>query len=164
MSSYIELLYQENSNVHCSMFFFLSWWISSQLRFNWTEIILYYIYIYVYIYILMRQYILLAGLTTLNFEASRGSSNTKVLWYNETVCLWITIYIVESLVNSYRILVMRIEFMCPWCNGYRRRNWTRRHEFKSWTRLIAFHIALIPLGKVWIQLFSLQLWTNSRTD
>ena len=38
------------------------------------------------------------------------------------------------------------------------------HEFKFWTRLIAFHIALIPLGKVWIQLFSLQLWVNSRTD
>ena len=49
-------------------------------------------------------------------------------------------------------------------NGYRRRKWTRRHEFKSWTRLIAFHIALILLGKVWIQLFSLQLWVNSRTD
>ena len=32
------------------------------------------------------------------------------------------------------------------------------------TILIAFHIALIPLGKVWIQLFSLQLWVNSRTD
>ena len=28
--------------------------------------------------------------------------------------------------------------------------------------LIAFHIALIPLGKVWVQLFSLQLWVNSR--
>ena len=40
---------------------------------------------------------------------------------------------------------------CPWCNGYRRRKWTRRHELKSSTRLIAFHIALIPLGKVWIQ-------------
>ncbi len=53
---------------------------------------------------------------------------------------------------------------CPWCNGYRHRKWTRRHEFKSWTRLIAFHIALIPLGKVLIQLFSLQLWVNSRTD
>ena len=26
--------------------------------------------------------------------------------------------------------------------------WTRRHEFKPWTRLIAFHIALIPLGNV----------------
>ena len=53
---------------------------------------------------------------------------------------------------------------CPWCNCYRRRKWTRQHEFKSWTRLIAFPIALIPLGKVWIQLFSLQLWVNSRTD
>ena len=52
----------------------------------------------------------------------------------------------------------------PWCSRYRCRNWTRRHEFKSWTRLIAFQIALIPLGKVWIQLFSLQLWVNSRTD
>ena len=30
--------------------------------------------------------------------------------------------------------------------------------------LIAFHIALIPLGKAWIQLFSLQLWVNSRAD
>ena len=36
----------------------------------------------------------------------------------------------------------------PWCNGYRSRKWTQRHEFKTWTRLIAFHIALIPLGKV----------------
>ena len=53
---------------------------------------------------------------------------------------------------------------CLWCNGYRRRIWTRRHEFKSWTWLIAFHIALIPLGKVWIQIFSLQLWVNSRAD
>ena len=47
---------------------------------------------------------------------------------------------------------------------YRHRIWTRRYEFNSWTRLIAFHIALIPLGKVSIQLFSLQLWINSRTD
>ena len=30
-----------------------------------------------------------------------------------------------------------IYIMCPWCNGYRRRKWTRRHEFKSWTRLIS---------------------------
>ena len=41
---------------------------------------------------------------------------------------------------------------------------TRRHEFKSWTRLIAFHVALISLGKVWIQWLSLQLWVNSRAD
>ena len=37
---------------------------------------------------------------------------------------------------------------CPWCNGYRCSKWIRQHEFKPWTRLIAFHIALIPLGKV----------------
>ena len=53
---------------------------------------------------------------------------------------------------------------CPWSNGYRRRMWTRQHEFKSWTSLITFLIALIPLGKVWIQIFSLQLWVNSRAD
>ena len=52
------------------------------------------------------------------------------------------------------------KWRCPCCNGYRRRKWTWRYEFKSWTRLIAFHIALIPSGKVWIQLFSLQ--ANSR--
>ena len=70
----------------------------------------------------------------------------------------------SSKVNfSFKINDTKI-WRCPWCNGYRRRKWTRRHEFKSWTRLIAFHIALIPSGKVWIQLFSLQLWVNIRTD
>ena len=63
-----------------------------------------------------------------------------------------------------RFKIQMAWWWCPWCNSYHRRKWTRRHEFKSWTRLIAFHIALIPLGKVWIQLFSLQLWLNSRTD
>ena len=47
------------------------------------------------------------------------------------------------------------------CNGYRRRKWTQRHEFKSWMRLVAFHRALIPFGKVWIQLFSLQLFSTA---
>ena len=55
-------------------------------------------------------------------------------------------------------------WMYPLCNGYRRRKWIVWHEFKSWTRLIAFHIALIPLGKVWIQLFSLRLWVSSGAD
>ena len=62
------------------------------------------------------------------------------------------------------LLLLLVFRRCTWCNGYRRRKWTRRNEFKSWTRLIAFHIVLIPSGKVWIQLFSLQLWVNSRTD
>ena len=59
---------------------------------------------------------------------------------------------------------LNLSWRCPWCNGYRHRKWTRRHKFKSSTRLIGFHIALIPLGKVWIKLFSLQLWVNSRAD
>ena len=69
----------------------------------------------------------------------------------------------EQILIAYRLLketvtaIMMLYGRCPWCNGYRRRKWTRQHEFKSWTRLIAFHIALIPLGKVYIQLFSLQL-------
>ena len=47
-----------------------------------------------------------------------------------------------------------------WCNGYHCGKWTQRSKFKTWTRLFAFHIALIHLGKVLIQLFSFQLWVN----
>ena len=36
---------------------------------------------------------------------------------------------------------------CLWCNGYRHRKWTRQHEFKSWTRLIAFSHSTNTLGK-----------------
>ena len=65
----------------------------------------------------------------------------------------------EPLVNSLPTWPMSWFIgRCPWCNGYRHRKWTQRHKFKFWTRLIAFHIALIPFGKVCIQLFSLQLW------
>ena len=46
------------------------------------------------------------------------------------------------------LVLKGIDSLIPWCNSYRRWNWTRRYEFKSWTRLIAFHIAIIPLGKV----------------
>ena len=34
----------------------------------------------------------------------------------------------------------------------------------EWKQLLAFHIVLIILGKVHIQLFSLQLWVNSRAN
>ena len=70
----------------------------------------------------------------------------------------------SSGVSVYECIMGFFVRRCPWCNCYRRGNWTRWLEFKSWTRLIAFHIALITLGKVWIQVFSLQLWVNSRTD
>ena len=38
------------------------------------------------------------------------------------------------------------------------------HDQKSWIRLFEFHIVQILMGKVWIQLLSLQLWVNSRVD
>ena len=66
----------------------------------------------------------------------------------------------RSIIWWTRIIINKQTRRCPGCNGYCRRKWTRQREFKSWTRFITFHIALIPLGKVWIQLFSLQLWVN----
>ena len=78
--------------------------------------------------------------------------------------LYIVLLINRSISTcSYQSIYLHTNIIfrrCPWCNSYRRRKWTRWHEFKSWTRLIAFHIALIPLGKVWIQLFSLQQWVK----
>ena len=57
------------------------------------------------------------------------------------VIVYKRIYVyVRSQMIKIRLII--IEWRCPWCNGYRRRKWTRRHEFKSWTRLSAFHIAL----------------------
>ena len=80
------------------------------------------------------------------------------IWYQQTAG-FTPVFLLHIPIYIY-IYIWRY----PLCNGYRRRKWTRRHEFKSWTRLIAFHIALIPLGKVWIQIFPLQLWVNSRAD
>ena len=36
---------------------------------------------------------------------------------------------------------------CLWCNGYRRRKWTRRHEFKSWTKTDCISHSTNTLGK-----------------
>ena len=51
-----------------------------------------------------------------------------------------------------------------WYNSHHRRKWTWWTEFKSLTRLFVFHVGLIPLEKVWIQLFFLLPWVNSRAD
>ena len=106
---------------------------------------------------------------------------------HSTICIfWQHFFIDTYLIEHYRqFFCLHIFFVNPfelpywsydirqklvdkpsiiWCNGYRCKKWTGQHVFKSWMSLIAFHIALIPLGKVWIQLFSLQLWVNSRAD
>ena len=107
-----------------------------------------------------------------SFLSSRHTKAKETTWpYNLPNTLRENRQITSSLIWTQitlfiprTILLDRSSKMCPWCNGYRPRKWTRQHEFKSWTKLIAFHIALIPLRKVWIQLFSLQLWVNNRTD
>ena len=74
----------------------------------------------------------------------------------------------NSLTSKHKITLNRLTLFpffsrSLWFNGYRKK-WTCQSEFKSWTRLFAFHIALISLEKVWIQWFSLHLWINSRVD
>ena len=50
------------------------------------------------------------------------------------------------------------------CNSGRHKAWTQRYEFKSWTRLFAFNIALIYLGKdVYLTIVS-PVWENSNAD
>ena len=41
------------------------------------------------------------------------------------------------LMDEFLFVHIPFDWKCPWCNGYRRRNWTRRHEFKSWTDCIS---------------------------
>ena len=101
-------------------------------------------YIYIYIYIEREREI--------KSNLAGSSSKISILYINYPKYIFLED---SAFIGHWR---------CPLCNGYRRRKRTRRYEFKSWTRLIAFHIALMPLGKVWIQLFSLQLWINSRAE
>ena len=113
------------------------------------------------------------------FNASRQNSSGQNIEHKQIKCLssgyeiqslWSYNAIIRKMTSHWKVKdsclyniswtrwlidYIRKDGRCPWCHGYRHR---------KWTRLIAFHIALIPLGKVWIQLFSLQLWVNSRAD
>ena len=75
----------------------------------------------------------LTNTTTPNQSKSESNANEWILHISQTL----------GLESHYQT-----KFRCPWCNCYRRRKWTRRHEFKFWTTLTAFHIALIPMGEV----------------
>ena len=77
------------------------------------------------------------------FREIFASSATWWLWH---IYIYIYIYIKFSFIRSIDVRnTIVTPWRCPRCNCYRRRKWTRRPEFKSWTRLIAFHIALILL-------------------
>ena len=74
------------------------------------------------------------------FERVRNGYS-KVLLRQRWVGGWTELQYVDP--NSYGHNSVSF-WRCPWCNVYHRRKWTRWLEFKSQTRLIAFHIALIP--------------------
>ena len=75
---------------------------------------------------------------------------------------------VDSLVRM--VLIISGSLGNPWYMNiyygvtYFRWKWIQRLVFKSWTRFFAFHIALILLRTIWIHLFSLQLWVDSRVN
>ena len=103
------------------------------------------IYIYIYIYIKLHE--------------------SSACCYNSIPGISLKIRIMDTLSLLLKFHVFHnIQIVVCVCILSLTRKWTQWDKFKSWTRLIAFHIALIPLGKVWIQLFSLQLWVNSRAD
>ena len=100
-----------------------------------------------------------------------------IAWILLTLSLIIHLYCQPLLVgspSSVRTPLMNIGFCWSANTGmYLRENFAymfvsaspaRRTEFKSWTKLFTFYKALIPFGKVWIQLISLQLWINCRAD
>ena len=89
-----------------------------------------------------------------------------LLTYEYFYCLFSTfvfLYCFFMLLSSY-IDVCVCVCRCAWGNDYSHRKWTWWTRSKSWTRLFVFHLELISLGNVWIQLFSLQLLVNNRAD
>ena len=82
--------------------------------------------------------------TVIWFQIFLSNRNNYIVWSN---------YFCSGTVMRFQVR------RCSWCNGYRR----RRPEFKSRTCLFTFPMA-DTLGKICIQIFSLQLWVNSMTE
>ena len=49
-------------------------------------------------------------------------------------------------VANFTYLYIIIIWRCPWCNGNRRRKWTRRHEFKDKTDCISHSTNILGKG------------------
>ena len=110
------------------------------LYFTWAGAASYLVYVFIYVH-----FLIITRAPTITCTEVVLRSNIIFNFYFQVFVL--TYFII------FLVLICYYLWRCPWCNGYYRRKWTCRHEFKSWTRQMAFHIALIPLGKVWILLF-----------
>ena len=94
----------------------------------------------------------------------RASCTTWWWWW--LVCLKTEQTSLNKLITVSKLCILdtRNKVNVPRWNGYCRGIRTGRPKFKSWTRLLAFRLLLIPFRKSLTQLFSLQLWVNSRAD
>ena len=63
--------------------------------------------------------------------------------------IWRYFWLIDWLIDILILLNndMNMFWRWPWCNGYRCGKWTRRHEFKSWKRLISISHSTNTVGK-----------------
>ena len=96
----------------------------------------------------------------------RSWIDTRIAVYPSTFQLptkkWFFKFFCGTIINIVFSFINNSTLQRSWSNGYGRSKWTRWSELKSQTRLFEFHIVLVLLGKVWVQLFFLRLWINSR--
>ena len=142
----LQLVNEYKNYSFWSLFFTIKLTNFFSMGINWVYICIYmcvcvYIYIYIYIYMCVCVCVYI------------------YIYICVCVCVYIYIYICACVyICMYVCMYIRLEALVVY--GYDFRKWTESYQFKSWTRMIAFHIALISLGKVRIQLFYLQLWVN----
>ena len=77
--------------------------------------------------------------------------NWKPMWYLQPSSEWgISMtamkYYAQNKSNVNQLRIKHFPSMCPWSNGHRRRNWTRRHELKSWTDCISHSTKTLGKG------------------
>ena len=73
----------------------------------------------------------------------KAPRNWRLLILNGSVKMSVVLYIFNS-----------VTLPSPWRNDYCRKKQNQWSKFKSWTRLSAFYLAPIPLGKALIHMFS----------
>ena len=120
-----------------------------------------YTYIYIYIYIYIKCiYMICKHLLLITFLNKSYPSAEMQSVYSTAPANWTG----TKLNDCDKLKRKKFIFLYQGAhNNYQHKKWTQLPKFKTWTRLFAFHITLIPLEKVGLQLFSLKLWIrNSR--
>ena len=109
---------------------------------NWTENISY-ISLKNFKWIIWSLHWILTGITTTGRSGPGNNGNENVLHTQSKSLKTGASPPYEVYWHTHNAL-----WRCPWCDGYRRRKWTRGHEFKSSGRLMAFLHSTNTLGKV----------------